>query len=175
MNRKKIDNKTFNKAFENLDNLRIMSHAITTSGTTCILSHDELRACKLIALWKSLQTWSEESFPDVKFTTFLFKHVRWQCYFQAHIATRYHRQHKPMVEHADYVAEKEDRTHFSLEDKLAIDEALEKVPNTTISIIEQRFYQQMTLKEIGRANGYSYETARTHIDNAVESIRKLYI
>lgn len=175
MKKRKIDNSTFNKAYENLDNLKIMSSAIASSGTTCILTIEELESCKLIALWKSLQTWSEVRFPNVKFTTFLFKHVRWQCYFQAHIATRYHRQHKPLIDYLEYVTEKPIKQNMTLEDKLAIDEALNQMSSKTLDIIEQRFYQQMTLKEIGKANGYSYETARTHVDNAVKSIKKLYM
>ncbi len=175
MKKTKIDNETFEKAYENLDNLKIMSYAIASSGTTCILTIEELEACKLIALWKTLQSWSKRSFPDVKFTTFLFKHVRWQCYFQAHIVTRYNRQHKPLIDYNEYVSHREETVSFSLEDKLAIDEAMEQMPDKVLDIIEQRFYQQMTFSEIGKANGYSHETARTHLDNAVDSIKKMYM
>lgn len=175
MNKRKIDNQTFNQAYQNLDNLKIMSSAITSSGTTCILTTEELESCKLIALWKTLQSWSAEDFPNVKFTTFLFKHVRWQCYFQAHIVTRYNKHHKPIVDYSEYLNKRENNSSFSLEDKLAIDEALNQVSEKELDIIEQRFFQQMTLKEIGKANGYSYETARVHVGNAVNSIKKLYM
>lgn len=175
MNKRKIDNKTFNKACKNLDNLKIMSSAIASSGTTCILTIEELESCKLVALWKTLQTWSLEDFPDIKFTTFLYQHVRWQCFFQANIAMRYHKRHKPVVDYNEYVNQKEDNNFISLEDKLAMDEALEKMSDKMLGIIEQRFYQQMSLKEIGIANGYSHETARRQVDGAVSSIRKLYM
>jgi len=178
MNKREIKNQTFNQAYQNLDNLKIMSSAITSSGTTCILTIEELESCKLIALWKTLQSWSEEDFPNVKFTTFLFKHVRWQCYFQAHIITKYNKHHRPMVDYSEcfYLPnKKEDKYSFSMEDKLAIDEALNQVSEKELDIIEQRFYQQMTLKEIGKANGYSHETARVHVGKAVNSIKKLYM
>lgn len=175
MKKRKIDNITFNKAYKNLDNLKIMSNAIVTSGTICILTYEELEACKLIALWKSLQTWSEEAFPDVKFTTFLFKHVRWQCYFQAHIATKYSKHHKHFIDYNEYISQKEEKVSFSIEDKLDINEAMKQIPDCVLDIIKQRFYQQMTFKEIGEANGYSHETARTHLDNAIESMKKLYM
>ncbi len=175
MKKRKINNTTFNEAYENLDNLRIMSSAISSSGTTCILTMEELEGCKLIALWKTLQTWSKEAFPNVKFTTFLFKHVRWQCYFQAHVATKYYKHHKSLVDNNEYVGQKEDIDNYDIEDRLAIDDALENVPDKFLDIIEQRFYKEMTLKEIGKANGYSHETARAHIDNAVSSIKKLYM
>ncbi len=175
MIKQKIDDKTFEEACQNLDNLKIMSSAIASSGTTCILSHEELHSCKLLALWRTLQTWSIEEFPNVKFTTFLFKHVRWQCYYQAHIATKYFNTHKSFADYTENIEEKVGECNFSLEDRLAMYEALEDIPDKIMNIIKQRFYNDMTFKEIGKANGYSHETARKHVICAIESVRKLYM
>ena len=173
--RSKIDNKTFQEAYENLDNLRIMASAVRTSGTTCILSPDELESCKLMALWNTLRKWSAKKYPAVKFTTFLFKNVRWQCYLQAHTITKYQHKHQPLEDHTYDVSNKETKEYISLESQLAIDEALEALPKKTLNIIQQRFYDGMTFKQIGDANGYSHETARSRVDKAVDSIKKLYL
>ena len=40
-------------------------------------------------------------------------------------------------------------------------------------IIEQRFYHNMTMKEIGKKNGYSRETARRRLKNAVKMCQNI--
>ena len=41
-----------------------------------------------------------------------------------------------------------------------------------VDIIHQRFYKNMTMKEIGKENGYSRETARRRVKNAIKSCKE---
>ena len=40
-------------------------------------------------------------------------------------------------------------------------------------IIKQRFYNNMTMKEIGKRNGYSRETARRKLKNAIKICKSI--
>ena len=46
------------------------------------------------------------------------------------------------------------------------------LPNHISRILEQRFLHNMTMVEIGKANGYSRETARRRLKNAIKICKK---
>ena len=169
-----ISNEEFNKACKNLDNIKIMQKAVSTSGVTRMMSKEELESCKLMAMWRTLQFWSKKAFPNVKFTTFLFKNVRWQCYYQASKISKYRQNYAQLIDHMEYIQEREMKKEISLEDKLSLEEALKGVSNSTLDLIDQRFHKNMTFKEIGKTNGYCHETARKKAKRAVENIKRLY-
>ena len=56
----------------------------------------------------------------------------------------------------------------SFEDSLAVHDILTGLDQDFKKILKQRFFDNMTMVEIGIANGYSRETARRRLKNAIK-------
>ena len=57
--------------------------------------------------------------------------------------------------------------------KLEVIDIINGLEPETANILEQRFYENMTMKEIGRRNGYSRETARRKLKNAIKTCKMI--
>jgi RNA polymerase sigma factor (sigma-70 family) len=155
---KHISNKQYEDALNNNNNRAIIEHACKTF--IGIIPDDELQHCKLIALWESLQRYRPEK--GKKFTSFLYQKVRWECYK----ALKQINKEKRYVSIIEDVVGKDSDENF--------DEWLELLPDKeSKKLIEQRFLQKMTLKEIGKYHGYSYETARKRINKIINYIHAI--
>lgn len=64
---------------------------------------------------------------------------------------------------------------FDMQSKNEVYEILESIPENMRSIIKQKFYYQMSFKEIAEANGYSRETARRRLNKAMKLCKKIAV
>ena len=61
-----------------------------------------------------------------------------------------------------------DKQDTNYSNKLQVLDIMGGLDSETVNILEQRFFHNMTMKEIGKKNGYSRETARRRLRNAIK-------
>lgn len=113
---------------------------------------DEIESIKMNTLWKCIEKHDEDK---SKFTSFL--------YSQLSFALK-NKVKKKKLEYNCPTIEKED---FKAVVSMEYTDIVSGLPDDTRQILNQRFYQNLTMKEIGKINGYSRETARRRLKNAI--------
>ncbi len=113
---------------------------------------DEIESIKMNTLWKCIEKHDEDK---SKFTSFL--------YSQLSFALK-NKVKKKKLEYNSPSIEKED---FKAVVSMEYTDIVSGLPEETREILNQRFYQNLTMKEIGKINGYSRETARRRLKNAI--------
>ena len=53
-----------------------------------------------------------------------------------------------------------------------MDDLIGGLPDSVSNILQQRYVYNMTMVEVGKANGYSRETARRRLKNAIKICKK---
>ncbi len=113
---------------------------------------DEIESIKMNTLWKCIEKHDESK---SKFTSFL--------YSQLSFALK-NKVKKKKIEFNCSTIEKND---YKAEIYMEYTDIVSGLPEEVKGIIDQRFYQNLTMKEIGKINGYSRETARRRLKNAI--------
>ena len=149
-----IANTVFEKALSNKDNIKIMKAACRKFHR--LLSTDEQYNCSLYGLWKALLLDNTK----LKFTTVLFTNVKWACL--DYINKNRTKDSRPTTNYID----------VPMEYSNGLYEYVDGLPPELAKVLTQRYESNMTLNEIGSANGYSHETARQYIQRAIEILRK---
>lgn len=157
-----VSDKDFEIALQNTDNRKIMNAATRNSGVVKFLSTEEIQSCQLIALWESLQKWRPDG--GRKFTSFLYQRVYWECLRYVNTINRFNKKNCQL--HTNIAEEK-------MAHDLEINDVMSKLPDNLRAMIQQYFYDGLTLKEIGRTNGCSHETVRRKIKQAIKMMRQL--
>jgi len=149
-----VSNKIYEKALSDQNNVFIMHKAI--SKFLNILNKDEIVECKLIGLWNALRYWKFEK--TVKFTTFLYKQVQWEC--------------------LRLIGEKEKGKVFTIENvdrvvygNTSVDEILECLPQNLRELTKKRYIENMTLLELGEYYNCCHETIRKRIHKIQKHIK----
>ena len=124
------------------------------------IDYDEIDSIKMDTLWNCINKY--DSTKGSKFTSYLYQ--------QLSFALRSRIKKKKKEYAAEYIQDtsvcsksQSDITCYDILEGLAIDVS---------SIIKQRFVENMTMNEIGSANGYSRETARRKLIKAVKICRE---
>jgi len=155
---KHVTNEEFEKSYKNQDNKNIIKAA--TKRYSNKLSKDAQESCGMHGLWRCIQN-HDDSYGR-KFTTSLFIHVDWECKREIGIMLR-----KPLSflgEGDEEIASPSASGDFS--------EILEPLPEKQKEIMYQRFYENRTLEEIGKKQGYSKEAARQNINKIISKLRE---
>lgn len=116
---------------------------------------DDLESIKMNTLWKCIEKYD----PDrgTKFTSYVYQ--------QLTFALKNQIKKKRKEFNSQRTLEKMDVNQVMYQEVYDIITGLEEEDT---KILEQRFYHNMTMKEIGLKNGYSRETARRRLKNAVK-------
>ena len=159
MKDKKISDKEFEEAYKNTDNRNMIRMVCASFSNT--LSSDILESCGMLALWKCLRSHDEKY--GQKFTSSLYRFVRWEC-----IRELVSHNRKPTLTQETT----EDFEDFNAEN----DEIMEFVnllsPNQR-EIIYLRFYENCTFAEIGQKQGYTKQAARQNVNKSISRLREL--
>ena len=123
------------------------------------LDFDEIQSIKLDTLWKCVKNY--DSSKGAKFTTYLHNQLNYAFRNEA-------KKKKSQVNLGELHTSVPEKHDYSVD---AYD-LVSGLPNHISTILKQRFLYQMTMVEIGRANGYSRETARRRLKNAIKICRK---
>tara|TARA_R110000824_G_scaffold389983_1_gene586258 strand:+ start:1299 stop:1775 length:477 start_codon:yes stop_codon:yes gene_type:complete len=124
------------------------------------IDRDELDSIKMDVLWNCIKKYD----PDrgAKFTSYLYQ----QLSFAFRSKVKKKRKEYP----SEYIEDNAPCNKF--ESDMNCYDILEGLPVDISYIIKQRFVKNMTMNEIGSANGYSRETARRKLLKAVKICRE---
>jgi RNA polymerase sigma factor (sigma-70 family) len=119
------------------------------------LDEDDISSISLTTLWRCTQKYD----PDrkAKFTSYLYQQLNYA----------FKNQLKKNSKKRDYATEDIEKVYHDYSGSEAFD-ILNSIPPESAEILRQRYYGNMTIQEIGEANGYSRETARRRINQAID-------
>ena len=140
---------------------------------------DELESVKLQWLWNAIRKFDSEKFPNTKFTSYLFNQVVFGLKIE--LKKRQRDKFRSMgsfdAGEGKFAQRSELSQPFhaagSSESPRVAKDFIMDLPSDVKFILEQKYLYNMTMQEIGEANGYSRETARRRINSAVQFCRKL--
>jgi RNA polymerase sigma factor (sigma-70 family) len=146
-------NKQFEEKWNNTDVKNIMNKV--SNRYVKNIDMDDLESIKMNTLWKCIEKYDSDK--GTKFTSYLYQ--------QLTFALKNQIKKKRKEFNSQRTLEKMDVNQMMYQEVYDIITGLEEEDT---KILEQRFYHNMTMKEIGRQNGYSRETARRRLKNAVK-------
>jgi RNA polymerase sigma factor (sigma-70 family) len=140
------------------------------------LPEDSRQDCGLIALWRALQ-YHDPKYRQ-KFTTSLHRFVHWEC--KRELRRIYGRNNSkagrifvPLFEETLDLRRPpvDEQRQQNLEH---VRECLDRLPEPSQRrVIEQYYFDGLTMEAVGRANGYSKEAARQKIRRAVAALKEI--
>lgn len=147
-----------NKYEQYLNDVDTMKIAYNAAGSfRSILSPEEIQSCVLKALFRAVNKYDNSN--NVKFSSYLYNGVRFECLGQAKINKSDKQQLTSSIpDHRDPIAE--------IEMKDVIDSVCDDP-----EIIFDRFYKNMTIKEIAKSRKVCGETVRIRIGKNLEKMR----
>jgi len=155
--KKHVTNAEFETAYKNQDNSNIIKSV--TKKYSPVLSEDTQKTCGMHGLWRCIQ--NHDYKYGRKFTTSLFLHVDWEC------KRELVRLKKRPVSFLGELDTEIPGPVASVE----ISDILDALTKKQKEIMHQRFYENRTLEEIGKKQGYSKEAARQNINKILSKLR----
>jgi DNA-directed RNA polymerase specialized sigma subunit len=144
----KLKSRNLDDALGNIDYRKIMDSVCAKYCRS--VDPDDISSLRLEVLWKCLNNFDEGR--GVKFTTYLYQQLNYAMMNQLRIRRR-EKNGIPF-----------DICHNPKEN---IEVLLSDLNEDQQKILKQRFLDRMTMIEIGKKNGYSRETARRAVNNAL--------
>lgn len=115
---------------------------------------DDIESIQMNTLWQCIEKYDEER--GTKFTSYLYQQLS------------YAMKNKVKKKRVEFQVEEFDKQDTNYSNKLKVLDIMGGLDSETVNILEQRFFHNMTMKEIGKKNGYSRETARRRLRNAIK-------
>jgi|TARA_B110000503_G_C7061277_1_gene376762 RNA polymerase sigma factor (sigma-70 family) len=134
---------------------------------------DELESVKLQWLWNAIRKFDSEKFPNTKFTSYLFNQVVFGLKIELKKRQRDKFRSMGSFDSGEGKFGDPKRDYATSESPRVAKDFIMDLPSDVKFILEQKYLYNMTMQEIGEANGYSRETARRRINSAVQFCRKL--
>ena len=177
-----MDKKTFD---DYLNDPNIQNIIRSVNNKYSYVDSDDQSSISMETLWRCTNRY--DNTKGAKFTSFLYQ----QLTFAYKNLLKKKKSPTPMgslneiagiqtVDTSTVNVKKNKHKRSMYERKLAKEEAqnilypmLESIPNDSKNIIQQRFFSNMTMKEIAMQNGYSRETARRKLKKAIDICKKL--
>jgi RNA polymerase sigma factor (sigma-70 family) len=150
-----VNNEEYVKACNNIENKRIMRAA--SRKYRGLIPEDELKQCNMIALWLSMEAFNPTG--GRQFTSYLYEGVIQSCRRWLHANIR------PM-EQLPFELSVSNFNGSDVRDMIGL------LPENLQAIINQRFFDNMTYREIADIHGVSYETIRKRIKKALWKMSK---
>lgn len=121
---------------------------------------DDLSSASMETLWKCIQKFDPSR--NAKFTSYLYQQLNFA----------FKNQLKKDSRNRSYPTDNIERA-FSDNVRMDAMDLIQSMPEDLGTVLRQRFIENMTIQEIGSANGYSRETARRRIKKAFRKCREL--
>ena len=122
------------------------------------IDHDDIESIKMDTLWKCIKKYD---MSKSKFTSYVYQQITFA--FKNKVK-------KKRNEYNTDTLEKED-TNTRM--KMEVTDIITGLDEEDSKSLTQRFYDNMTMKEIGKRNGYSRETARRRLKNAIKLCKSM--
>lgn len=156
---KEISNDEFDAAYKDKENKNIIRAA--TKRYSGALSSDIQSSCGMHGLWRCLK--NHDPKYGRKFTTSLFIHVDWECKRELSQAKK---------KRVSFLGEM-DKEVASTYPSGNFFEMIECLSDKQQQIVYERFYENKTLEEIGKSQGYTKEAARQNINKIIEKLKSI--
>jgi hypothetical protein len=161
-----VNEKKFEEAYNNEYNRKIMSK-ICHTNLKGICTIDEMKSVMMSTLWGCIQKFNSKK--NVKFSSYLYRSMQ----------NNTRRIYRKKARHFKEVSLIDNYHALLVNDQRSIEEArdvlssIEDLNPELHNILIQKFYYNMTNKEIGEANGYGKEAARKKLKKALELCREI--
>mgnify|MGYP003679755676 FL=1 len=149
--------KTFEGLVKDPDIVNIMNKV--SSKFQRGVDFDDIQSVKLDTLWKCVENY--DAAKGAKFTTYLHN----QLSYAFRNVLKKKKSHFNLGELHTSVMDKHDYSRDA-------SDVVNGLPKHVSHILEQKYLYNMTMVEIGNANGYSRETARRRLQNAIKICKK---
>tara|TARA_Y100000004_G_C8876160_1_gene395495 strand:- start:127 stop:648 length:522 start_codon:yes stop_codon:yes gene_type:complete len=140
------------------------------------IDFDDIESIKMNTLWKCIEKYDKNR--GTKFTSYLYQQLSYAF------------KNKVKKKRVEFTLSDMDESKSGYTVAQCLHRGMEKQKNNYLSkievidivsdlepevahIIKQRFYNNMTMKEIGKRNGYSRETARRKLKNAIKICKSI--
>ena len=167
------------KQLEDKDLMKIARSA--TSSFSSVLSEEEIESCILAALWKANEKYDESL--NTKFTTFLYNGVRMECLTQR----KFNLSNRNKVINVSKINQKYVKRTGARDPAVSINSSgvLEDPNNYNDRVdmldeisrcqdpdlIFDRFYKNMTIKELAKKRGVCGETIRIRLKKNLKKLK----
>jgi len=122
------------------------------------IDSDEIESIKMNTLWKCIEKHDESK---SKFTSFLYSQLSFAL------------KNKVKKKKIEYNCSNIEKGDYKTEMFLEYTDIVSGLPEDVKEILRQRFYENLTMKEIGKINGYSRETARRRLKTAINICKNI--
>tara|TARA_R100000008_G_C3584131_1_gene170809 strand:- start:279 stop:770 length:492 start_codon:yes stop_codon:yes gene_type:complete len=127
---------------------------------------DEIESIKMLTLWKCIDKFDKSR--GVKFTSYLYS----QLTFAFKNELKKNKKDLWFKNNAEIDILRPKWSDENTDIPTAFDDTVTGLPEEVSKILRQRFLSNMTMVEIGKANGYSRETARRRLKSALKICKK---
>jgi len=122
------------------------------------LDHNDISSIAMVTLWKCIEKYDPTK--GAKFTSYLYQQLSYAL------------KNELKKKNIEYASDSiEQPISFSIKNEVF--DILESLPNSMKTLLEQRFFHNMTMTEIADENGYSRETARRRLKKAIRMCKNL--
>lgn len=160
------NNKTFEEAINNEYYKKIM-HKVCNENLKGIATKDEIKSLIMNTLWNCIQKFDDNK--KVKFSSYLYRSIQ-------NNSRRIYKSKAKEFRNIEYIENYHVIPDNDFKNKQEAKDILMSVVDLNPelhNILIQKFYYNMTNKEIGKANGYGKEAARKKLKKAIELCREL--
>ena len=144
-----------------------------------VLSQDEIESCILTALWKAMKKYDENS--KTKFSTFLYNGVKMECLTQRKFNLSHKNKKVKFVKtNKSYFFNKRKDTPSQsrnfIEDPNNYTETIDMMDEiknlSDPELVYDRFYKNMTIKELAKKRGVCGETIRIRLKKNLKNLKR---
>lgn len=172
LKRRSISDDEFRIASENSDNMNVQ--LAVCRRYFGVMSAEDLRACSLHALWRCLQ-YHDPKYGQ-KFTTSLHRFTAWEIQRELR-KQKGSKAQQNMAMVPLYGTEGELAKEENVSRKDMVDHIRQRATLLPYAwqrkVVDQYYFQHLTMEQIGRRNGYSKESARQKVRKAMAELRQL--
>lgn len=182
--RRFVSNEEYEAAWKNEDNRNMIRSE--TLAYAKQLDENSLDSCGMQGLWKALQYHRNDK--GQKFTTSLWRFIHWECQRELRRVNRQKARERRLENDISELPESSlpldvrcrtpgkfgpDNDAKDRSDNLShIRDCMQKLPLKVRRVVYQHFFENRTMDEIGMANGYSKETARSRLAQGVSLLKE---
>ena len=147
--------KTYEQYLDDVDVMKI-AHSAASKFKHC-LSSDEIKSCIMNALLRATQRYDKRS--KAKFTSYFYNGVVFECLSQRKFnRNKYQQLHGNITDSQDEIS------------GLELKDVIENVCDDP-KLVYDRFYGNMTIKELASQRGVCGETVRVRLNKNLEKIK----
>lgn len=174
-----MDNKTFEEYINNND-IKNIIYAVGSKYP--YIAEDDKSSISLTTLWKCIEKYDDTK--GAKFTSYLYQQLVFA--YKNELKKKSHIYPMGGIKELDSAyavstfsyskSKRRDTSERKITNEYAksiVDPIIDSVSDDNRNILNQRFFHNMTMKEIAKQNGYSRETARRQLKKAINECKKI--